>query len=212
MTRQSAVLLSFKVVGAAADAGREAASWSSEALPAVPLNGGIVPISDYLQSLRAKVGHALLLVPSVTAIIYGPQGRILLARHSEGGVWVAPGGSIEPNESPSDAVVRETWEEARLLVEPVRVVGVYGGPEFQVTYGNDDQVTYLMTVFECRLLAGEMRPDGVETLELGYFSETDLAGLNLPAWARMVLPDAFSERRDAQFQAVTWQPPRGSMN
>jgi 8-oxo-dGTP pyrophosphatase MutT (NUDIX family) len=167
-----------------------------------------VPISDYLRGLRVKVGHALLLVPSVTAIIYDGQGRILLARHAEGGVWVAPGGSIEPNESPSDAVVRETWEETGFLVEPVRVLGVYGGPEFQVTYGNGDQVTYLMTVFECRTLGGQMRPDGVETLEVGYFAEADLAGLSLPAWARVVLPDVFSGRARATFQAVTWRPPR----
>jgi len=80
-----------------------------------------VPISDYLRGLRVKVGHALLLVPSVTAVIYDGQGRVLLARHAEGGVWVAPGGSVKPNESPSDAVVRETWEETGFLVEPPRV-------------------------------------------------------------------------------------------
>ena len=167
---------------------------------------GRVPISDYLKSLRAKVGHELLLVPSVTAIVYDGQGRVLLAKHAEGGVWVAPGGSVEPNESPSDAVVRETWEEAGLLVEPVGVVGVYGGPEFEVTYGNGDRVTYLMTVFECRPLGGRLMPDGLETLEVGYFAEAELAGLNLPAWARAVLPDAFRGRKGAHFQAVTWRP------
>ncbi|CAN5249194.1 NUDIX domain-containing protein [soil metagenome] len=166
----------------------------------------LVPISDHLKNLRAKVGHGLLLVPSVTAFLYDGRGRILLVRHSEGGVWVAPGGSVEPNESPSDAVVRETWEETRLLVEPVRVAGVYGGPEFQVTYSNGDQVTYLMTVFECRALGGAMRPDGVETLEIGYFAESDLAAPNLPAWARVVLTHAFSERGRAHFQSPSWQP------
>ncbi|HEV3470565.1 MAG TPA: NUDIX domain-containing protein [Pyrinomonadaceae bacterium] len=172
-----------------------------------------MPISDYLKSLRAKVGHELLLVPSVTAIVYDGRGRILLARHAEGGVWVAPGGSVEPNESPSDAVVRETWEEAGLLVEPVRVVGVYGGPEFQVAYGNGDLVTYLMTVFECRPLGGGgVRPDGSEVLEVGYFAEAELAGLNLPAWARVVLPDAFSGRKGTHFQAATWRPPQGGMD
>ena len=171
-----------------------------------------MPISDYLKGLRAKVGSELLLVPSVTAIVYDERGRILLARHAEGGVWVAPGGSVEPNESPSDAVVRETWEETGLLVEPIRLVGVYGGPEFQVTYGNGDLVTYLMTAFECRPLGGGLRPDGLETLDVGYFAEAELKELNLPAWARVVLPDAFSGRPRAHFQAVTWRPPQGAMS
>jgi 8-oxo-dGTP pyrophosphatase MutT (NUDIX family) len=70
----------------------------------------------------------------------------------------------------ADAAVREMWEETGLLVEPVRIPGVYGGPEFQVTYSNGDKVSYLMIVFECRVTGVTIRPDRVETLELGYFS------------------------------------------
>ena len=77
-----------------------------------------MPISPYLERLRQQIGNDLLLVPSVTAIIYDREHRILLARHAENGVWVAPGGSIDPDESPADAVVREVWEETGLLVEP----------------------------------------------------------------------------------------------
>jgi len=165
-----------------------------------------MPISEHLRNLRAKVGNDLLVVPSVTAILFDDRERILLARHASGGVWVAPGGSVDPNESPSDAVVRETWEETGLLVEPVRVLGVYGGPEFGVTYGNGDRVTYVMSLFECRRLGGEERPDGEETLELGWFSEADLEGLRLPAWARLVLADVFRDRGRAHFQAPRWKP------
>jgi hypothetical protein len=55
-----------------------------------------------------------------------------------------------------------------------------------------------------------VRPDGVETLEVGYFAEADLAGLKLPAWAGVVLPNAFSERKRTDFEGATWQPPQGS--
>lgn len=166
-----------------------------------------MPVSDYIRGLRARVGHDLLLVPSVTAILYDRQRRILLVRHSEGDVWGAPGGSIDPNESPPDAVVREMWEETGLIVEPVRLMGVYGGPEFQVKYANGDLVTYVMTVFECRRLGGELRADGVETLEARFFAHADLSELNLPAWARVVLPDAFGSYPHTHFQPATWQPP-----
>lgn len=166
-----------------------------------------MPISDYLKNLRTHVGTELLLVPSVSALFYDDRGRILLARHAEGNLWATPGGSVDPNESPADAVVREVWEETSLLAEPVRILGVYGGPDFEVTYPNGDRVTYLMTVFECRIVGGEMRPDGVEILELAYVAQSDLAGLDLSPWALKVLPDFFRDRHRAHFQPAGWRPP-----
>ncbi len=127
-----------------------------------------MPMSNYLAGLRQRIGNDLLLVPSVTAIIYDEHQRILLVRHVESDVWVAPGGSVEPQESPADAVVREAWEETGLLVEPLCIQGVYAGPEFLVTYANGDRVSYVMTVFECAVRQGELRPDGQETLELAF--------------------------------------------
>lgn len=164
-----------------------------------------MPISEYMRGLREKVGTELVLVPSVTIITFDDQGRVLLAKHADAGVWVAPGGSVDPHESPADAAVREMWEETGLLVEPTKILGVYGGPEFQVTYSNGDEVSYLMTVFECRVIGGTMRPDRVETLELGYFSQADLTKLTLPPWARVVLPDVFADRSRTRFKPPTWK-------
>jgi hypothetical protein len=64
-----------------------------------------------------------------------------------------------------------------------------------------------MTVFECRVIGGTMRPDRVETLELGYFSQADLTRLALPPWAKVVLPDAFTGHAQTRFKPPTWRPP-----
>lgn len=66
-----------------------------------------MPISEYLRGLREKVGRDLLLVPSVTGLVFDGEGRVLLIRHSNGGVWLAPGGAVDPGEAPQDAIVRE---------------------------------------------------------------------------------------------------------
>src|SRR5262249_30102470 len=105
------------------------------------VEGGVcMPISEYLRNLRSKVGPTLLLVPSVTGLVFDDDGRVLLVRHSNGGVWVAPGGAIDPGETPQDALVREVWEETGLRVMPKRMCGVFGGPEFHVQYANGDEV------------------------------------------------------------------------
>src|SRR6476620_729032 len=113
-------------------------------------------ISPYIAGLRTQIGTSLLLVPSVTAIIYGERGEILLVRQRDGDVWSTPGGAIEPDESPVDAVVRETWEETGLLVMPKTLIGVFGGPNFVVRYTNGDETQYVMTVFECSHLSGQL--------------------------------------------------------
>jgi 8-oxo-dGTP diphosphatase len=166
-----------------------------------------MPISNYLKDLRTHIGHQLLLVPSITGIIYDEHARILLVQHADTLVWVAPGGSIELNESPADATVREIWEETGLVVEPSRVIGVYGGPEFEVTYRNGDRVTYVMTVFECRVLSGQARADGIETVQTRYFSEAELALAATSGWLRVILPDVFRKPDAACFQPSRWKPP-----
>lgn len=166
-----------------------------------------MPMSAYMRRLRERVGHDLLEVPSVTVALSDREGRVLLARHSEGGLWVMPGGAVEPEETPADAALRETWEETGLLAHLERVVGVYGGPRFTVHYANGDSTSYAMIVFEGRAAEGTARADRREVLELGYFREQEIAGLPTARWVPEVLPDLFRPRREAAFRPPTWRPP-----
>jgi len=120
---------------------------------------------------------------------------------------VTPGGGIEPLETPADAAVREVWEETGLHVALTRLVGAYGGPEFVVTYGNGDRTSYLMVVFEARVLGGDQRPDGEEILELRWFEEHELDALALTGWMREVLAHALAAGPGAGFRPASWRPP-----
>ncbi|WP_051580689.1 NUDIX domain-containing protein [Pseudonocardia acaciae] len=151
-------------------------------------------MSAHLRRLRERIGHDLITLPSATACIVDESGRLLLARHDEG-VWVSPGGAIEPNERPLDAVRREAREETGLSIEPRELLGVFGGPEFQITYRNGDRVSYVCAAYLCDVIGGEPTPDRDEVHELRWVHERELSGLELPAWARIVLPAAFRRVR-----------------
>ena len=143
----------------------------------------------------------------MSVILIDGKNRILLAKHSESNKWVLPGGSVEPNESPADAAVREMWEETGLFVKPLRVMGVYGGEEFQITYSNKDIVSYTMIAFECHLIRGKMRADCEEILDVAYFSKSALLELEKPPWMNFVLSDIYNQGGSiTRFRPPSWKP------
>lgn len=147
-------------------------------------------MSGWLRDARAAVGHAVLVVPGVSALVSDDQGRILLVRHSDDGLWNVPGGAVEPDESPANAVRREIREETGLEVEPTRLVGVSGGPSFRVRYPNGDETSYVIASFACRIVDGTLTPDGEEVLEARFFSWSETEALTMPAIAQALLGEA----------------------
>ncbi|HEY9521659.1 MAG TPA: NUDIX domain-containing protein [Thermopolyspora sp.] len=149
-------------------------------------------MSEFLAGLRARVGHDLLVLPSVTACVFDDDGRLLLACHAEAqDLWAPPGGIVEPDEDPADAVVREIHEELGLEIRVHGIIGAYGGPEFRVEYPNGDKVSYVTTLFACTANGDTIRPDGVEISAARWCSAADAAALRTPRWVPLALPDCF---------------------
>ena len=57
------------------------------------------------------------------------EGRVLLVQHKKLGIWLNPGGHIEPNELPHKAAEREFFEETGLRVRAIDLVRLDGGEE-----------------------------------------------------------------------------------
>jgi ADP-ribose pyrophosphatase YjhB (NUDIX family) len=165
-----------------------------------------MPTPPFIRDLRAKVGTALLHVPTVAVLTYDEEGRVLLVRNAGSTLWSTPGGIIEPFESPADAAVRETWEETGLVVELVRVAGVFGGEHCTVTYANGDRLTWVATVFEARRLRGEVRPDGEEVAEARYVAAGEIASLPCRPHLPMFLEAGRQRGAAAWFAPPTWRP------
>ena len=64
---------------------------------------------EYVLRLRESVGHELLVLPGVSAVIVreGPDGReLLLVRRSDNGQWTPVTGIADPGEDVDTAAVR----------------------------------------------------------------------------------------------------------
>lgn len=87
---------------------------------------------------------------------------LLLARapHFPRGIYSVLAGFVEPGESVEETVAREVWEETGVEVEDVRWFGSQPWP-----YPNS-----LMLGFQARWRAGEIRVDGREIEDAGWFT------------------------------------------
>ena len=73
--------------------------------------------SAELGTITPKVG--------ADAAIFNERGEILLMERSDGSGWCLPCGFVESNETPVEAVIRETREETGLEIQVRRLVGVF---------------------------------------------------------------------------------------
>ena len=142
-------------------------------------------LPNWLKPVREKLGHDLLLIPGVSAMIFNARGEVLLQRRSDTGNWATIGGVQEPGEEPADAIVREAQEETGLDVEPVGLTGVYITPVVQSP--NGDRVQYTTIQFVCRPADPGAAPRvcDEESLELKFFPTTALPELRSDMAARI---------------------------
>lgn len=105
----------------------------------------------------------------VGVIVRDGQGRILLERRSDCGLWGLPGGRMEPGESLAVTAVREVLEETGLRVAVGALVGVYSAPAARIlSYPEGDTAHIVDVVVEAKILSGELALSK-ESLELFFF-------------------------------------------
>jgi 8-oxo-dGTP pyrophosphatase MutT (NUDIX family) len=153
-----------------------------------------MPISPYIAGIRRKIGNDLLILPAVAVMLFDTDGRLLLAKDTDSGLWMTIGGAIEPDEKPAAAAVRECHEETGLLVELSGLLGVFGGPEFRITYPNGDVTSYVVSAFLARQIGGKATPDGLEASALQFVSREEAAILTMGPLAREMVKRAFEYR------------------
>ena len=128
---------------------------------------------------------------TASAVVLDDQDRVLLVHHNKIGLWLYPGGHIDPDEDPAQAAVREVAEEtgiqAVVIGEPAfthAAVRSHAAPwaiiEMDVTDSKVGAHRHVDFVYVCRAAGGVVAAQVEEVAGARWVPVADLAGLPTP--------------------------------
>ncbi|AVK64156.1 ADP-ribose pyrophosphatase [Lactobacillus sp. CBA3606] len=133
-------------------------------------------MANYIQEIRALVGHKPIILNTAAGILVDEQQRVLLNLRTDTHNWSLPGGYLEYGETYATACVREYEEDSGLKVEIVAPIGIFDRGE--TAYPNGDIAQTITRLFLVRAVGGQvLRQATNETLKLAYFDFDQLPPL-----------------------------------
>lgn len=101
------------------------------------------------------------------------EGRLLLIRRSDDGLWALPGGITDPGETLAGTAQRELREEAGVAGRVVRLLGIFDSRHWQ----SAKRIHFYHAVFQIEADDPEPRPTA-ESTAVAYFAEDALPPLS----------------------------------
>lgn len=118
--------------------------------------------------------------------------KILLVKEREDECWALPGGWVDVNESPSEAIRREIVEESGYETQVIKLMALFDKnkhphpPQLPHTY---------KLFFICELLGGAKKTS-IETSEVNFFAKDQLPNLSLNRVISTQIERAFDHQHD----------------
>jgi 8-oxo-dGTP pyrophosphatase MutT (NUDIX family) len=112
---------------------------------------------------------------AASVMLVDGEGRLILGRRTDNGLWGYAGGSMELDERAEDCARRELRAEMGVTAGPLAFFCVNSGPETHYVYPNGDEVSNVEIVYLCREWTGEFRPQPEEIAEIRAFAPEELA-------------------------------------
>lgn len=126
-----------------------------------------------LETFTLQEGYATPKV-DVRGIVFR-DNQILLVKEAIDGKWTLPGGWADPNETPSQSVEREIFEESGFKAKTVKVAAVYDRDK----QGHFPPFPFHIykIFFLCELIGGEAKTS-IETDDVAFFKENEIPELS----------------------------------
>ena len=121
------------------------------------------------------------------------EDKILLVRElQDQGKWTLPGGWVDINEPPSQAVEREVREEAGKIVKAVKLLALYDSNQ----HGHPPLPFHSYKLFFLCEMLGETTPAPYETAEPSFFAQQEIPELSTTRVTHEEIQRLFEHLRD----------------
>ncbi|MEU9336699.1 NUDIX domain-containing protein [Streptomyces sp. NPDC048290] len=129
---------------------------------------------DYEDDPKAPKANSL--VPAASTVVVDNDGRILLQRRTDNGMWALPGGAMKIGESLPECAIRETREETGFDVEIVGIVGTYTNPRHVFSYDDGEVRQEFSICFLARPVGGRLTVSD-ESTQVDWFQSSEVDDL-----------------------------------
>lgn len=156
-----------------------------------------LPAEEIRARFARELGYASAKVGADAAVV-DDDGRLLVILRADDGCWALPGGWVDPNELPEDAVVRELAEELGVVGAAGALVGAFGrAASAQRGWHSAVALVYLATI-----ASTDFHPAAHEVTQIAWKDVDDIAPWHQEheKYARAAIA-AWRARRDGSSRA-----------
>lgn len=163
-------------------------------------------VQEWMESVGEGVPGYVTPKIAVGAIVGNDDGKILLVKRPDSGVWLYPTGWADVGYSASEVAMKEVEEETGIIAEPVQLLGVIDGMRMGFS-----RFGMYMLLFHLRATGGVLQGHPLETADVGWFAQDELPTPTAGAqwWADMAFAAVSGVVQPATFDQPRPQTWRG---
>lgn len=118
--------------------------------------------------------------------------KILLVKERADGLWSLPGGWVDVNESPSEAVCKEIFEESGFKTKAIKLMALFDKNK----HAHPIQLPHIYKIFFICELVGGQKKSSIETSDIDFFARDNLPELSLGRIIKSQIDRAFEHKED----------------
>ncbi|GAA4981618.1 NUDIX domain-containing protein [Kitasatospora paranensis] len=133
-----------------------------------------MPRRDFENDPNAPKANSL--VPAASVVVVDHEGRVLLQRRTDNGMWALPGGKMDLGESLAGCGIRETREETGIDIEIMGIVGTYTDPGHVFAYDDGEIRQEFSICLLGRPIGGQLSTSN-ESTDVAWFTPKQVEAL-----------------------------------